>query len=102
MPPLDELNPTATTSTSFIPSATPFVLDADELLAAFTNFLTFDVGSGGASAETIRTYWCEVRYYLFWCETNQLQPLTVTRDQIKIYRHHLVQRNINPPQFPSN
>jgi integrase/recombinase XerD len=96
MPPLDELNPTATTSTSNIPSATPFVLDADELLAAFTNFLTFDVGSGGASAETIRTYWCEVRYYLLWCETNQLQPLTITRDQIKIYRHHLVQKKYKP------
>jgi site-specific recombinase XerD len=96
VPTLDELNPTATTSPSNIPSATPFVLDADELLAAFTNFLTFDVGSGGASAETIRTYWCEVRYYLKWCETNQLQPLTVTRDQIKIYRHHLVSQKYKP------
>ena len=93
---MDELNLAATTSRSNIPSATPFVLDADELLAAFTNFLQFDVGSGGASAETIRTYWCEVRYYLFWCETNQLQPLTVTRDQIKIYRHHLVQKKYKP------
>ena len=93
---MDELNLAATTSPSFIPSAAPFVLNADELLAAFTNFLTFDVGSGGASAETIRTYWCEVRYYLLWCETNQLQPLSVTRDQIKIYRHHLVQKKYKP------
>ena len=93
---MDELNLTATTSPSNIPSAAPFVLNADELLAAFTNFLTFDVGSGGASAETIRTYWCEVRYYLLWCETNQLQPLTVTRDRIKIYRHHLVQKKYKP------
>ncbi len=95
MPTLDELNRTATTSPSNIPSA-PFTLNADELLAAFTNFLQFDVGSGGASAETIRTYWCEVRYYLLWCETNQLQPLTVTRDQIKIYRHHLVSKKYKP------
>jgi integrase/recombinase XerD len=93
---LDDLNPTATTSVSNIPSATPFNLNADELIAAFTNFLTFDVGAGGASAETIRTYWCEVRYYLLWCQTNQLQPLTVTRDQIKIYRHHLVQKKYKP------
>ena len=93
---MDELNLAATTLPSNIPSAAPFVLDADELLATFTNFLTFDVGSGGASAETIRTYWCEVRYYLLWCETNQLQPLTVTRDQIKIYRHHLVSQKYKP------
>jgi site-specific recombinase XerD len=96
VPTLDELNPTATTSPSNIDQSTPFTLNADELIAAFTNFLTFDVGSGGASAETIRTYWCEVRYYLLWCETNQLQPLTVTRDQIKIYRHHLVQKKYKP------
>jgi integrase/recombinase XerD len=96
VPTLDQLNPTTTTSSSNIPSAAPFVLNADELLAAFTNFLTFDVGYGGASAETIRTYWCEVRYYLLWCETNQLQPLTVTRDQIKIYRHHLVSKKYKP------
>jgi integrase/recombinase XerD len=95
VPRLDELNRTATTSNSNIPSA-PFTLNADELLAAFTNFLQFDVGSGGASAETIRTYWCEVRYYLHWCETNQLQPLTVTRDTIKIYRHHLVSKKYKP------
>jgi len=95
VPTLDELNPTATTD-PYIDQSTPFTLNADELIAAFTNFLTFDVGSGGASAETIRTYWCEVRYYLLWCETNQLQPLTVTRDQIKIYRHHLVSKKYKP------
>ena len=93
---MDDLNPTATPDVSNIPSATPFNLNADELIAAFTNFLTFDVGAGGASAETIRTYWCEVRYYLLWCQTNQLQPLTVTRDQIKIYRHHLVSKKYKP------
>ena len=68
--------PTTTTTT--------FVLDANELIRVFTNFLQFDVASGGASAETIRTYWCEAKQYLLWCEVNQLQPLTVTRDAIKI------------------
>ena len=52
--------------------------------------------AGGASAETIRTYWCEVKQYLQWCEVNQLQPLEVTRDAIKIYRHHLVQQKYKP------
>ena len=77
-------------------TTTTFVLDVDALLAAFTNFLQFDIGAGGASAETIRTYWCEVKQYLLWCETQQLQPLTVTRDAIKIYRHYLVQKKYKP------
>ncbi|WP_295621263.1 hypothetical protein [Chamaesiphon sp. GL140_3_metabinner_50] len=42
-----------------ITTTTTFVLDANELIRVFTNFLQFDVASGGASAETIRTYWCE-------------------------------------------
>jgi integrase/recombinase XerD len=77
-------------------SCAPFVLNANELIAAFTNFLQFDVASGGASAETIRTYWCEAKHYLLWCETNQLQPLDVTRDAIKIYRHYLVEQKYKP------
>ncbi|PSB41860.1 hypothetical protein C7B77_27115, partial [Chamaesiphon polymorphus CCALA 037] len=90
---MDELNPTLPTH---LESAPAFALAADELIAAFTNFLQFDIGSGGASAETIRTYWCEVRFYLLWCQTNQLQPLAATREQIKIYRHHLIQTKYKP------
>ena len=90
---MDELNPTPPTH---LESAPAFALAADELIAAFTNFLQFDIGSGGASAETIRTYWCEVRFYLLWCQTNQLQPLAATREQIKIYRHHLIQTKYKP------
>jgi integrase/recombinase XerD len=75
-----------------------FILDANELIRVFTNFLQFDIAAGGASAETIRTYWCEAKQYLLWCEANQLQPLTVTRDAIKIYRHYLA---ILPPSISS-
>ena len=82
--------------TSTATTATTFVLDANALIAAFTSFLQFDVASGGASGETIRTYWCEAKQYLLWCEVNQLQPLDVTRDAIKIYRHNLVQQQYKP------
>ena len=44
-------------------STTTFVLDANALISAFTSFLQFDVASGGASGETIRTYWCEAKQY---------------------------------------
>ena len=70
--------PTSTTT-----STPTFVLDANPLIAAFTSFLQFDVAAGGASAETIRTYWCEAKQYLLWCEVNQLQPLAVTRMRLK-------------------
>ncbi len=83
-------HPTPTTTTR------EFRLDADELIAAFTSFLQFDVGAGGASAETIRTYWCEVKQYLFWCRNNSIQPLTATRDTIKIYRHYLLTQKYQP------
>jgi integrase/recombinase XerD len=83
-------------STVTTTTCAPFVLNANELIAAFTNFLQFDVASGGASAETIRTYWGEAKHYLLWCEVNQLQPLDVTRDAIKIYRHHLVEQKYKP------
>lgn len=83
-------NPTPTTTTP------EFHLDADELIAAFTNFLQFDVGAGGASAETIRTYWCEVKQYLLWCRSHQIQPLTATRNTIKIYRHYLLTQQYQP------
>jgi integrase/recombinase XerD len=73
-----------------------FVLNANELISAFTNFLQFDVASGGASAETIRTYWCEVKQYLLWCQSNQLQPLEANRDAIKIYRRYLVDKDYQP------
>jgi hypothetical protein len=53
---LDELNPTATTSPSNIDQSTPFTLKADELIAAFTNFLTFDVGSGGVSYDDVHFF----------------------------------------------
>jgi integrase/recombinase XerD len=43
--------------TSTTTSTPTFVLDANPLIAAFTSFLQFDVASGGASGETIRTYW---------------------------------------------
>ena len=82
--------------TSTTPAAATFVLDANALISAFTSFIQFDVAAGGASGETIRTYWCEAKQYLLWCEINQLQPLAVTRDAIKIYRHNLVQQNYKP------
>jgi hypothetical protein len=39
-------------------------IDCDELIGVFTNFLQFDVANGGASGDTIVTYWTQVKQYL--------------------------------------
>jgi integrase/recombinase XerD len=72
-------------------TTSPPVFDADNLIKVFTQFLSFDVADGAASAETIITYWSQVKAYLNWCQTQAVDPSTANRDTIKVYRHHLVQ-----------
>jgi integrase/recombinase XerD len=67
-------------------------IDCDELIGVFTNFLQFDVANGGASGDTIVTYWTQVKQYLEWCRTNQLDPRAATRETIKIYRWWLLEQ----------
>ena len=83
---MDDPIPTATDA------AVPFVLDADNLIRVFTQFLTFDVADGAASAETIIAYWSQVKAYLHWCQAQSVDPSTANRETIKVYRHYLVQR----------
>jgi integrase/recombinase XerD len=74
------------------PATTPIILDCDDLLAAFTSFLRFDVANGGASGDTIVTYWNQVKQYLGWCQQNGVQPRDATRETIKIYRWWLTEQ----------
>ncbi len=67
-------------------------IDCDELIGAFTNFLQFDVANGRASGDTIVTYWHQVKQYLEWCRTSQLDPRAATRETIKVYRWWLLER----------
>jgi integrase/recombinase XerD len=67
-------------------------IDCDELIGVFTNFLQFDVANGGASGDTIVTYWTQVKQYLEWCRERQLDPRAATRETIKIYRWWLLER----------
>jgi integrase/recombinase XerD len=72
-------------------------IDCDELISVFTNFLQFDVANGGASGDTIVTYWTQVKQYLEWCRHSQLDPRVATRETIKIYRWWLAeQRGYKP------
>jgi hypothetical protein len=73
---MDDSIPTATDT------ATP-VLDADNLIKVFTQFLSFDVADGAASAETIIAYWSQVKAYLNWCQTNSVDPAAASRERLK-------------------
>ena len=54
-------------------------IDCDELIGVFTNFLQFDVANGGASGDTIVTYWTQVKQYLEWCQDSAIDPIAATR-----------------------
>jgi integrase/recombinase XerD len=86
---MDDSTPTS----SAIPATVAVVpvLDADNLIRVFTQFLTFDVADGAASAETIVAYWNQVKAYLHWCQANSVDPATVNRETIKLYRHYIIQ-----------
>ena len=72
-------------------------IDCDALIGVFTNFLQFDVANGGASGDTIVTYWTQVKQYLEWCRDSTLDPRAATRETIKIYRWWLLeQRGYKP------
>jgi integrase/recombinase XerD len=73
-------------------------IDCDDLIGAFTNFLTFDVANGSASGDTIVTYWTQVRQYLEWCQNGGVNPRAATRETIKVYRWWLVEQKGYKPK----
>jgi integrase/recombinase XerD len=71
-------------------------IDCDALIGVFTNFLQFDVANGGASGDTIVTYWTQVKQYLEWCRESKIDPREATRETIKVYRWWLGERGYKP------
>jgi integrase/recombinase XerD len=71
-------------------------IDCDALISVFTNFLQFDVANGGASGDTIVTYWTQVKQYLEWCRQGKIDPRAATRETIKVYRWWLGERGYKP------
>ncbi len=71
-------------------------IDCDALIGVFTNFLQFDVANGGASGDTIVTYWTQVKQYLEWCRESNVDPREATRETIKVYRWWLAERGYKP------
>ncbi len=60
---------------------------------SFAKFLELEVGDGAASIDTIRCYISQSKQYLNWCKDNLIPPLEADKDDIKLYRQHLIEQN---------
>ncbi|MGF1540746.1 MAG: tyrosine-type recombinase/integrase [Pleurocapsa sp.] len=80
-----------TTSTEITPVTT------NNLLLAFAEFLDIDVGAGDAAADTLKTYSRQLQQFLAWCDRTELNPATVTKDDIKRYRRWAINKQKYKP-----
>jgi len=76
---------------SIVDSLLPIVDSAslttiDSMLAAFADFLEIDVGAGDASDDTLHTYCRQLMQFVKWCDCENIDPATATKDDIKKYR----------------
>ena len=65
-------------------------VSTDYLLAVFAEFLDIDVGAGDAASDTLKTYRRQLQQFLHWCDSKQINPVDVTKDDIKRYRHWMI------------
>ena len=80
-----------TTSPEIIPVTT------NSLLVVFAEFLDIDVSAGDAAADTLKTYSRQLQQFLSWCDRSELNPTTVTKDDIKRYRRWMIDRKQYKP-----
>jgi len=59
----------------------------------FAEFLEMEVGDGAASPDTIKSYLSQTKMYFNWCQDNLIPPLEADKDDIKLYRQHLIEQN---------
>ena len=69
----------------------------NNLLIVFAEFLDIDVSAGDASADTLKTYTRQLYQFLQWCDRRQLNPVVVTKEDIKKYRHWMVKQKQYKP-----
>ena len=67
-------------------------ITTNNLLVVFAEFLDIDVSAGDASADTLKTYTKQLYQFLQWCDRRQLNPVTIVKDDLKKYRHWMVQK----------
>jgi site-specific recombinase XerD len=67
------------------------LLSTDELLSAFADFLNIDVSAGDAADDTLLTYRRQIEQFLNWCNCHQLDPATITKEDLKRYRRWMIE-----------
>ena len=82
----------ATTTPSEITPVT-----TNSLLVVFAEFLDIDVSAGDAAADTLKTYSRQLQQFLDWCDRSQINPATVTKDEIKKYRRWMIEKKQYKP-----
>ena len=73
------------------PTSTSDLVTTDRLLAVFADFLEIDVSAGDAASDTLHTYRRQLVQYVQWCESQQLEPATATKEDIKRYRRWAIE-----------
>jgi integrase len=63
--------------------------------AAFAQFLMVDVANGDATADIIKAYAREVKYFLAWCHEEEVLPERARRSHIEAYREWLKARGLS-------
>jgi len=72
-------------------------LTTTNLLVVFAEFLDIDVSAGDAAADTLKTYTRQLQQFLRWCDRNYIDPVTITKDEIKKYRRWMIDRQKYKP-----
>jgi integrase/recombinase XerD len=61
-----------------------------DLSQAMADFLRLNVADGDVSPKTIASYLTEVKQYTLWCESEGINPVRATEDDLRRYRSHLL------------
>ena len=72
-------------------------LTTTSLLVVFAEFLDIDVSAGDAAEDTLKTYTRQLQQFLRWCDRRQLNPVTVTKEDIKKYRRWAIEQKKYKP-----
>ena len=72
-------------------------ITTNNLLVAFAEFLDIDVSAGDAAEDTLKTYTRQLHQFLQWCDRRLLNPVTITKDDIKKYRRWMIQQKNYKP-----
>lgn len=67
------------------------------MVDCFEKYLNLTIADGHASNDTVKTYRSRVRQFLSWCRERELYPALITKQNIKEYRKHLVDREKTSP-----